>query len=99
MQAYLPLDDEQKLQFEGLLQSGTYVEVRAMNQTVYEKGIEKGRQEGQVELVASLIEERFGPIPEGVRQELKRLPLQDLRRLALRIGTAASLADLGLAAS
>jgi|LSQX01.3.fsa_nt_gb hypothetical protein len=99
VQAYLPLDDEQKLQFEGLLQSGTYVEVRAMNQTVYEKGIEKGRQEGQVELVASLIEERFGPIPEGVRQELKRLPLQDLRRLALRIGTAASLADLGLAAS
>ena len=32
-------------------------------------------------------------------QELKRLPLQDLRRLALRIGTASSLADLGLTTS
>jgi hypothetical protein len=103
VQAYMPMDEEQKLQFENLLQSGTYVEVRAMNQTMYEKGIEKGiekgRQAGQVELILSLIEERFGPIPEATRRELDRTPAEDLRRMALRIGSAASLADLGLRAS
>ena len=99
VQAYLPMDEEQKLQFENLLQSGTYAEVRAMNQTMYEKGIEKGRQAGQVELISSLIEERFGPIPEATRRELDRLPAEDLRRMALKIGSAASLADLDLRAS
>ena len=99
VQAYLPMDEEQKLQFENLLQSGTYAEVRAMNQTMYEKGIEKGRQAGQVELISSLIEERFGPIPEATRRELDRLPAEALRRMALKIGSAASLADLDLRAS
>lgn len=82
-----------------------------MNQTMYEKGIdqgfekgiekgiEKGRQVGQVELVCSLIESRFGSVSEVVRRDLERLPLEDLRRLALKVGAAASLADLGLAGS
>jgi hypothetical protein len=107
VQAYLPLDEEQQVQFESLLQSGTYTEVRAMNQTIYEKGIEKGiekgrhegRHEGQVELIASLIEARFGPIPEAISLKLQRLPAEDLRDLALKIAKAASLDDLGLPAS
>ena len=83
VQAYLPLGEEQRSQFENLLQSGTYVEVRAINQTMYDKGIEKGiekgrqeerqegsqegRQEGQVELICSLIEDRFGPVTAAIR--------------------------------
>ncbi len=110
VQAYLPLDEEQQVQFESLLQSGTYTEVRAMNQTMYEKGIEKGiekgrqegrhegRHEGQVELIASLIEARFGPISEAIRPALQRLPAEDLRDLALRIANATSLDDLALPA-
>jgi len=64
-----------------------------------EKGIETGRQAGQVERILSLIEEHFGPTPEAARRELDRPPTEDLRRMALRIGSAASLADLGLPTS
>lgn len=103
VEAYLPLDEEQQRQFQNLLESRSYAEVRAMNQTTYEKGIEKGiekgRREGQMELVCSLIEDRFGPVPEAIRRDLQRLPLEQLRRLVLKIGTAASLADLGLPTS
>ena len=111
VQAYLPLDEEQQRELENLLQSKPYVEVRAMNQTIYEKGfeegigtgiekgIEKGRLQGQRELVYSLIEDRFGPVPEAVRHDLERLPEEQLRRLALKIGAAASLTALGLPAS
>jgi hypothetical protein len=122
VEAYLPLDEGQKSQFEDLLRSGTYEGVRAMNQTTYEKGIEKGRQEERAlnqttyekgmemgiergrdeerrELVCSLIEDRFGEVPEAVERALERLSAEQLRRLALKIGTAASLADLGLPGS
>ena len=70
-----------------------------MNQSIYEKGIEEGRQEGQRELIFSLIEDRFGPVPEAVRRDVERLSAEQLRRMALKIGTAASLADLGFPAS
>ncbi len=100
VQAYLPLDKQQQEDFENLLQSESYAGVRAMNQTIYEKGIEKGiekgRQEGQRQLVCSLIEDRFGPISEGVRKSVEQLSLEHLKRLGLRIGTAASLDELDL---
>ena len=42
VQAYLPLDETQKQEYDRLLQSESYAEVRAMNKTIYEEGIEKG---------------------------------------------------------
>ncbi len=115
VQAYLPLDEEQQRQFENLLQSKTYAGVRAMNQTIYEKGmeegiekgmekgmekgIEKGRHEGQMELICSLIEDRFGPVSEPIRVALEGLSEDELRHLALKINKAASLTDLGLPTS
>ena len=102
VQAYLPLDEKQRRQFEDLLQSKPYAGVRAMNQTIYEKGIEegieKGRQQGRIDLVCSLIESRFGPVPESIRRDLEQMPADQLRRLALKIGAAGSLSDLGLRA-
>jgi hypothetical protein len=103
VQAYLPLDEEQHRQFEKLLQSESYAGVRAMNQTIYEKGMEEGIEIGmekeRITLVCSLIEDRFGPVPEAVRRHLEGLPAEELRELVLKIGKAASLADLGLPAS
>jgi len=95
VQAYLPLDENQSREYENLLQSEPYAGVRAMNQTIYEKGLEKGR----LDLVRSLIEERFGPVSEAIRQDLERLSAEQLRRLALKIGTADSLAELDLPTS
>jgi len=104
VQAYLPLEEEQLREFENLLQSESYAEVRAMNQTMYEKGIEKGIekgrqegwQEGQVDLVSSLIQNRLGVAPETIRPALERLSAEELHRLALEVPAASSLADLGL---
>ena len=73
-----------------------------MNQTIYERGIKEGIEKGiekeRMELICSLIEDRFGPVPEAIRRDLQRLPAEELRRLALKIGKAASLSELGLPA-
>jgi hypothetical protein len=113
VQAYLPLDQGQMREFEGLLQSESYAEVRAMNQTMYEKGIEKGieegiekgwqegrqegRLEGRIEVVIIMLQHRFGVLPDVIRPALERLSEEELRVLALKIPDASSLADLGLA--
>ncbi len=99
VQAYLPLDEQQQRQFDALLQSESYAGVRAMNQTMYERGIEKGRREGQVELIFSLLEDRFGPISQAARDRLEELSPDKLRSLGLQIGIANSLAELGLSSS
>lgn len=107
VQAYLPLDEQEKQVLEGLLQTESYVEVRAMNKTVYEeglekgieKGIEKGRRVGYLDMICSVIEERFGSVSADLTGHLEQLPVEELRRLALKIGTASSLAELGLPGS
>jgi hypothetical protein len=98
--AYLPVDESQRREIEQVLQTETYAEVQTMNQTTYEKGIEKGiergRRQGQMELLISLLEERFGPVSQATRAYLEQAAMDDLRRLALKIATASSLAELEL---
>ncbi len=56
VQAYLPMTDEQRREFEALLSTEPYAGVQAVNVTVYEKGELKG-------LVSSLlvsVKSRFG---------------------------------------
>jgi hypothetical protein len=96
VQAYLPVDEQQKQELEQLLETESYSEVRAMNKTIYEEGIEKGRRVGQLELVCSMLERRFGPVSADLRTHVEQLSMEELGRLALRIGAAATLAELGL---
>ena len=75
-----------------------------MNQTTFEKGIEKGiekglekgRRQGRMEMVASLMEERFGVVSSTTRNRLEEMSMEELRSLALKIAVASSLAELGL---
>lgn len=104
MQAYLPADEKQKQELEKILEKKEFSEVKTMNQTVYdqgiekgiEQGIEKGRREGRQQLVEELLQERFGAVSEETRARLASLSTEELRRLALKIGTASSAAELGL---
>jgi hypothetical protein len=77
-----------------------------VNTTWYEKGVEKGRHEGiekgvekeRRDSLRELLEERFGPLAQGVLARLEELPvehLQPLRRAALK---AQSLDELDLQA-
>src|SRR5438876_120949 len=92
VQAYLPLDELQKREFEGLLSTETYKGVQAMNTTWYEKGIEKERRDSFQEL----LEEQFGPLSPAVLARVEQLPLDRIRTLRKAMLKAKSLADLGL---
>jgi hypothetical protein len=112
VQAYLPLDDEQKREFEQLVGSEAYHGVQAMNTTWYEQGLEKGRVEGlekgrveglekgqekgRREVLRELLEERFGPLPAPAVERLEQLPAERLKALSRAVLHAQSLRDLGL---
>jgi hypothetical protein len=99
VQAYLPMDEEQKQEYERLLSQDSYAGVQAMNKTVYEegieKGIEKGRQQERVALALALLENRFGRVSISTVEQVEKLSMEDLRQLILRVGTVSTLAELG----
>jgi hypothetical protein len=104
VQAYLPLDEEQKREFERLIATEAYQGVRAMNVTWFEKGIEegiekgieKGVEKGRRELLLEQLEERFGPLPASTVERLRKLPVEQLKELGRAFVRAQSLRDLGL---
>jgi hypothetical protein len=50
-----------------------------------------GRQEGIAEVVVDLLDQRFGRLPEFVKQRVKELPVLDLFDVARRLLTAKNL--------
>jgi hypothetical protein len=88
----LPLDETQKVQFEKLMASEPYQGVKAMNQTWFEKGIEKERREFLLEL----LQEQFGPLASPVLTKLQQMPMDQLGTLRKAILHANSLQELGL---
>lgn len=89
VEAYLPLDAAGREAFERIKQGEAYAGVRAMNLTTYERS--------RLEFVEELLAEKFAPLLEGCVERLRQMRPKELRDLALRIGTAKSLAELGLA--
>jgi hypothetical protein len=94
VQAYLPLDEQQKQEFERLV-TGEYGGVQSMNQTMFEKGQERGAEQTLRDNLREVLEERFGVLPALVLEKLKQLPVHELPKIkaALRAG---SLRELGL---
>ena len=58
------------------------------------RGIEIGKQEGELKLLCSQIEKRFGPIPASVAETLRGKSAAELEELGLRFLDASSLTDL-----
>jgi hypothetical protein len=48
-------------------------------------------------LVGMVLEKRFGPLSTPIREQLEKMSETELIDLALKIGTAKSLGELGLA--
>ncbi len=92
VQAYLPMDDEQRSEFDQLLEAKPYGGVKAMNKTVYEQGLERG----QVKNIRVLLETKFGPIPAKALNRLESLPADQLDPLTRKVLAAKSLVELGL---
>jgi hypothetical protein len=96
VQVYLPLDEEQRREFERLVATEPYKGVQAVNKTWYEKGVEKGVEKGQRELLTTMLEEQFGPLPSAVQERLGQWPPDRLTGLAKGVLKAKSLRELGL---
>jgi hypothetical protein len=96
VESYLPLEAGQRQELEWQVQTESYAEVQTMNQTTYEKGIEKGRREECLELLLAQLEARFGSLSAATREHLEQASMEELRRLALKVVTASSLDELGL---
>ena len=90
---YLPLDAAGQAVFERIKLGEGDPEVAAMRKTTYDQGVEAG----ELRLMLRTLEKKFGPLPAGAQDRVRRLSSDELCELNLRIGTAASLADLGLA--
>jgi hypothetical protein len=65
-----------------------------MDDEIFGPVIRKGRAEGQMELLLSMIEKRFGPIPPAISQRVEALKPAQLKRLALRLLDAQHIEDL-----
>ena len=96
VQAYLPLDDEQRHEFERLIANEPYTGVRALNTTWYEKGLELGLEKGRRAVLHEQLEERFGALPPAAAERLDQWPAADLSRLGRAVLHAQSLRELGL---
>jgi hypothetical protein len=96
VEAYLPLDDEQKREFERIIASPPYQGVQAVNMTSFEKGIEKGVDKELRSSVREMIEAQFGALAPETVVRLEQLPADRLRTIRKGIFKAKSLHDLGL---
>ena len=96
VEAYLPLDEKQKQEFETLLNTEKYAGVKAMNKTNYEKGLEVGQTKGRLDMLRVMIEARFGRISAAVEDRLNQMSAQEISDLGKAIAHAQSLAELGL---
>jgi hypothetical protein len=104
VEAYAELDEQQIQEYEQLLQTEPYQEVRPMMTTTWEKGLAEGRTQGRAEglaegrreMVSMLLENRFGPLSPAVRARLDAWPVEQLPQLALAVAGAPSLRELGL---
>lgn len=75
VQAYLPLDEQQRREYEQMVIGESYSKVMAMNQTVFEKGIEKGRQDSLLRLG----QRRFGSASKEIEMRIRSI--HDVDRL------------------
>ncbi|HTU22940.1 MAG TPA: DUF4351 domain-containing protein [Gemmataceae bacterium] len=96
VQAYLPLDDEQKQEFHELLAGESYRGVQAMNTTWFEQGLEKGIEKGYRQLLQEQLAEQFGSLSPAVLERVQQLPAERLSALARALLRAQSLRELGL---
>jgi hypothetical protein len=61
---------------------------------VIRKGLRQGRMEGQVEMLLSQIQKRFGRVPPAVSQRIAALKSAQLKRVGLRLLDAQRIEDL-----
>jgi hypothetical protein len=104
VEMYLELNLEEAAEYSALYSVRENREMKAMAMTWSERIAAQGREEGLQEglralreILLSLLEQRFGPLPEEARQKIEGISSLDrLTRLGRRVLTARSLSALRL---
>jgi predicted transposase YdaD len=104
VEMYLELNPKEVTEYSGLCAVRKNREVRKMEVTWSERMKAEGREDGLQrglralrQVVLSLLEQRFGPLPEETRERVEAISsLERLTRLGSRVLTARSLAALRL---
>jgi Domain of unknown function (DUF4351) len=73
VEAYLPLDESTRIDFERIVEETLGSEVKAMNKTSYEKGLDKGREEGLKSAVLRLGRKRFGDPTDETKNRIQSM--------------------------
>jgi hypothetical protein len=95
---YLELEPWEVAEFKALHSQRENQEVRAMKMTWSETQQAVGRAQGAHQVLLYLLANQFGPLPEKVRQQVEAISSLDrLNKLAVRVLSAHSLEEMGLA--
>ena len=98
--AYLPLDDVQRQEFEQLLLNEPDPGVRTMATTLFERIRQEGRQEGllqgQRQFLLLQLAERFGPLHPRVYEVVETWSEEQLAAVGRALFSARSLQELGI---
>ena len=98
LEAYIKLDDEQRQQFQRLMDAELYKEARPLMITTYERGKADGKQEGKLEdrreMALLLLEEKFAPLSPEVQQRVLEMNADQLRQVIAKVLKTSSLDEL-----
>lgn len=106
--AYLPIDEEQRQQYEEMLRNHPDSGVQAMQLGFLDhieqrgelrgelRGVQIGVLKGQRDLLCEQLEARFGSLPPTARAKLEAWPGEKLTELGRALVLASSLDELGL---
>ncbi|MGR0481494.1 MAG: Rpn family recombination-promoting nuclease/putative transposase [Candidatus Electronema sp. V4] len=88
--------EEERLIYETRMRALLDVEskIASAEEKGLEKGLAKGRAEGMAESLLFLLEEKFGPLPEELRAQVRLASAEQLRQWMSRVFTAAAPEEL-----
>lgn len=99
-QQYALGEESVRRAFLRLIENPGYERAEAMAKSMFEeieeKGLARGKLEGLREANRQLLADRFGPLPLPVSERIEAMSEAELKSLLTRIGSAPSLAALGL---
>jgi hypothetical protein len=96
VQAYAPLEENQRLELYSLLQQPQRQGVRQMVKTWSEEGEERGELKGRRATLLELLELKFPGLSDTVRQRVAEWPVEKIKEASRVLLTAQSLKELDL---
>jgi hypothetical protein len=90
------VDEAQTERLQALLHAEAYHEVEPLMKTTYERGNERGIEQGERRSTLRQMEAKFGPLAPEVKQQVEALSPEALARLQIDLLKAQALEELHL---